>query len=84
MSFSAEKKFNSDGPDGFAHYTHDRRNETRPFSTRRQGGKSVMVWGAMAYNQLLNLRLSNDIQTSKTYCEVLRDGLLEFCGRECG
>lgn len=41
--FPGEKKFILDGPDGFAHYWHDIRNEPRVLSTRQKGRKSVMV-----------------------------------------
>lgn len=47
--FSDEKKFNLDGPDGFAHYWHDLRTEEKIFSKRQSGGGSVMIWGAIGY-----------------------------------
>lgn len=43
--FTDEKKFNLDGPDGLACYWHDLRKEEQVFSTRQQGGGSVMIWG---------------------------------------
>lgn len=49
--FSDEKKFNLDGPDGFAYYWHDLRKENRVFSTRQSGGGSVMVWAAIGYEK---------------------------------
>jgi transposase len=42
--FSDEKKFNLDGPDGFAYYWHDLRKEKVIFSKRNYGGGSLMVW----------------------------------------
>lgn len=54
--FSDEKKFNLDGPDGFAYYWHDLRTEKKIFSKRQSGGGSVMVWGAIGY--LKNMPLS--------------------------
>ena len=45
--FSDEKKFNLDGPDGFAHYWHDLRKKPLYFSKRQQGGGSVTIWAAI-------------------------------------
>ncbi|CAF1424578.1 unnamed protein product, partial [Rotaria sp. Silwood1] len=47
--WSDEKKFNLDGPDSFSYYWHDLLKE-EIFSTRVQGGGSVMIsasfdWG---------------------------------------
>lgn len=42
--FSDEKKFNLDGPDGFAYYWHDLRKKERIFSKRNYGGGNLMVW----------------------------------------
>ena len=76
--FSDGKKLNMDGPDGFAHYWHDLRKEPRYFSTRQQGGQSVMVWGAIAYDGTSNLVFISEKQDSKVYCNVLEEGLLPF------
>lgn len=46
--FSDEKKFNLDGPDGWAYYWHDLRKEKRIFAKRQQGGGSVMIWLAFS------------------------------------
>lgn len=48
--FSDEKKFNLDGPDGFAYYWHDLRSEPQYFSKRNFGGGNVMIWAAIGYN----------------------------------
>lgn len=48
--FSDEKKFNLDGPDGWAYYWHDLRKDEATFSTRQQGGGSVMIHGGFSGN----------------------------------
>ncbi|GBL56177.1 hypothetical protein AVEN_20045-1, partial [Araneus ventricosus] len=40
--FSDEKKWNSDGPDGFACYWHDLRKEPSGMFTRQHGSGSLM------------------------------------------
>ncbi|CDF35909.1 unnamed protein product [Chondrus crispus] len=54
--WSDEKKFNLDGPDGFACCWHDLRPEDLIFSNRQQGGGSLMVWGALAGGKSVNWR----------------------------
>lgn len=53
--FSDEKKFNLDGPDGWACYWHDLRTEEIIFSKRQSGGGSVMIWGAIGYQNKSDL-----------------------------
>lgn len=53
--FTDEKKFNLGEPDGLNHHFHDLRKENDIFSTRQQGGESVMVWGAFCFKLELAL-----------------------------
>ena len=53
--WSDEKKFNLDGPDGFAYYWHDLRKEEQIFSTRAQGGGSVMIWASFGWSEKSSL-----------------------------
>lgn len=53
--FPTRKKFNLDGPDGWACYWHDLRNEEIIFSKRQSGGGSVMIWGAIGYQNKSDL-----------------------------
>ncbi|POM74340.1 transposable element Tc3 Transposase putative [Phytophthora palmivora] len=43
ITFSDEKKWNLDGPDGFQHYWRDLRKEPRHTKRRQAGGGSVMM-----------------------------------------
>uniref|UniRef100_T1J9X4 Transposase IS30-like HTH domain-containing protein n=1 Tax=Strigamia maritima TaxID=126957 RepID=T1J9X4_STRMM len=45
--FSDEKKFNLDGPDGWAYYWHDLRQDDQVFSKRQQGGGSLMIYNSL-------------------------------------
>lgn len=78
MIFSDEKKFNLDGPDGFAHYWHDLRKEKRYFASRNFGGGSLMVWGAFSGVGKLELAFVSCRMTSQDYVKVLTDHLLPF------
>ncbi len=72
--FSDEKKFNLDGPDGFAYHWHDIRKEERYFSKRQQGGGSVMVWAVMSYYGLSSMVVLNGTLKFEDYCDVLSRG----------
>lgn len=65
--FSDEKKFNLDGPDGFAYYWHDLRTEKKVFSKRQSGGGSVMVWGAIGYLQSMPLLFIDTRMNAEQY-----------------
>lgn len=76
--FSDEKRFCLDGPDGFAFYWQDLRQEPRIFSKRQQGGQAIMVWAAMTYNGLSNMCLTSDNMDSIMYCNILGTEMLRF------
>ncbi len=78
-----EKKFNLDGPDCFAYYWHDIRQDERYFSKRRYGGGSVMVWDAMSYYGLSSLCVIQERMNSEDYCNILTRSLLPFPLEEC-
>lgn len=44
--FSDEKRFNLDGPDGYACYWHDFRNSREIRMSRNFGGGGVMIWAS--------------------------------------
>ncbi|CAD6184809.1 unnamed protein product [Caenorhabditis auriculariae] len=50
IGLSEEKKFNLDGPDGYAHSWRDLRKDPMYFSKRNFGGGSLMVWAAFSGN----------------------------------
>ncbi|CDF36453.1 unnamed protein product [Chondrus crispus] len=82
--FSDEKKFNGDGPDGFASYWHDLRTTERIFSKRQNGGFSVMVWGAVSLYGVSSMMFIDGKQDSKKYVDILRHGLLPFAAEVFG
>lgn len=69
--FSDEKKFNLDGPDGFAYYWHDLRTEEKIFSRRQSGGGSVMVWGAIGYLKKMPLSFISTKMNAQQYQQLI-------------
>lgn len=69
--FSDEKKFNLDGPDGFAYYWHDLRTEERIFSKRQSGGGSVMVWAAIGYQNKSDLSFIDTRMNAVAYQRMI-------------
>lgn len=76
--WSDEKKFNLDGPDGFAYYWHDLRKEEQIFSTRAQGGGSVMIWASFGWGGKSSLCFINGRMNSNGYREVLKNHLIDI------
>jgi hypothetical protein len=74
--FSDEKKFNLDGPDGWAYYWHDIRKNEVNFSTRQNDGGSVMVWACFGAFGQFALVFIDGKMNSTSYCEMLRDHFL--------
>ena len=82
--FSSENKFNLDGPDGPASYWHDLRQDEKFFSTRHQGGASLMLWGAISVHGTSHLVRVECRMDSTQYCRVLEDDLLLFTAETLG
>lgn len=80
--WSDEKKFNLDGPDGYAYYWHDLRKEERIFSKRGFGGGSLMIWGCFGVGGGRLATVSGRMNSQK-YTEMLETELLPF-GEELG
>jgi transposase len=76
--FSDEKKFNLDGPDGYQFYWHDLRKEVEVYSTRVNGGGSVMVWAGMSCYGKTQLAFLEGRQNSQCYTKTLDDYLLPY------
>lgn len=76
--FSDEKKFNLDGPDGFAYYWHDLRKEPQYRFSRNFGGGSLMIWGAFSMHGKTPLAKISTRMNSAMYLEVLEDCLIPF------
>ena len=82
--FSDEKKFNLDGPDGWAYYWRDLRKEPKIFSKRNFGGGSVMIWGAFSYNGKAEIHFMNGRYKSSDYLRMLENHLLPSADRIAG
>ena len=84
--FSDEKKFNLDGPDGFAYYWHDKRKKPLVHQKRQAGGGSVMIWGAIGYNEKVPIQFLEGKQNAALYIGVLQtafgDGINKFAEGE--
>ena len=74
--WSDEKKFNLDGPDGFAYYWHDLRKEKEIFSKRNFGGGSVMVWAGFSSRGKTPMVFITSRMNRFEYMDVLRNNLL--------
>ena len=81
--FSDEKKFNLDGPDGFAYYWHDLRKEEKYFSKRQQRGSGVTIWAAISYYGLSSIAVIDGTMDSDKYIKVLDKCLLPFAAEDC-
>jgi len=79
--FSDEKKFNLDGPDGFAYYWHDLRKSPQIFSKRQQGGGSVMIWLAATVDYKSNLVVLDGNLNAQKYKGILATNLLPLKNR---
>ena len=74
--WSDERRFNLDGPDGFAYHWADTRIPERMFSRRQSGGGGVMIWGAFSYHGVGHIAVVNGRMNSDLCVEVLSDHLL--------
>lgn len=82
--FTDEKKFNLDGPDGLQYYWHDLQKQPEIDSKRVQGGRSVMVWGAISFNGKLDLVGNEGKMNSEYYTQVLENVLLPIADTVVG
>lgn len=76
--FSDEKKWNLDGPDGYACYWHDLRNEEHLLSRRQKGGGGVMIWAAFSEHGYSEIAFLSGNQDSKKYTGTLENYLMPF------
>lgn len=76
--FSDEKKFNLDGPDGSQYYWHCLGNEEQHYSTRQQGGGSLMVWLAVGYGGRTCLSFLHGRLKHTDYIHLLQSALLPY------
>lgn len=76
--FTDEKKFNLDGPDGFACYWHDLRKEPQYKYSRNFGGGSLMVWAGFSKVGKTQLAKISCRMKSKDYNDMLEDIFIPF------
>ena len=76
--WSDEKRFNLDGPDGFAYYWHDLRKDELILSKRHSGGGSVMIWACFSYHGKSTLAFVKQRMNQYSYQNVLENYLLPF------
>ncbi|KAF0702855.1 hypothetical protein AaE_015677 [Aphanomyces astaci] len=76
--FSDEKKLNLDGPGGLQYYWHDLRKVEQSFSSRQNGGGSVMIWAGFSSQGLTEVAVLEGRQDSYAYCETIANYLLPF------
>lgn len=78
MVFTDEKRFCLDGPDGQAHYWHDKRIPKKAFSSRQRGGGGIMVWAGISWRGKTELVFVSCKINSVKYCDMLEDHFLPF------
>ncbi|GBM12284.1 Transposable element Tc3 transposase [Araneus ventricosus] len=76
--FSDEKRFNLDGPDGFQYYLHCLKQKEQYYSTRQQGGGSLIVWLAVGFGGRSSLVFIKGRQNHKDYIKQLETELLPY------
>lgn len=80
--FSDEKKFNLDGPDGFAYYWHDLRKEKKFRYSRNFGGGSLMVWAGFSMYGTTHLCKIVGRMNTRRYLDLLEDDLVPYLENE--
>ena len=79
--YSDEKRFNLDGPDGLHYYWSDLRKEPQFYSTRQQGGGSVMIWAAFSAKGTTEVSFIDRNVTSLVYLQILETHLLPYAAK---
>ena len=69
--FSDEKKFNLDGPDGWSYYFHDLRKKEEISRCRQHGGGSVMIWAAIGYKGVSEIKFVPPKMKSLDYVNLV-------------
>lgn len=76
--FSDEKKFNSDGPDGYKYYYHDLRKDDIILSRRQFGGGSVICWAAIGFEGKTEIKLISGKIKSVNYIKLIDEQLAKY------
>lgn len=71
------RRFNLGDPDGFQCYLHDKNIPSKTFSTRHNGGGSIMIWNGIPFLGTTELQIIQGLQTAAGYISMLeRETLL--------
>jgi len=77
ITFSDEKRFCLDGPDGARHYWL-KNKEMKKYFGKKLFGKSLMVWGGIGYNGTTFLHVADKSIDSTVYQSIITSAYLPF------
>ena len=73
VTFTDEKRWCLDGPDGYSNYWADTRLPREVFSKRVNGGGGIMVWAGVSWRGKTELAFVSNKIDAVQYCRMLDD-----------